>query len=81
MVPSEEITKLDATENGLAPELTGPVHINVTNPRSSSNSARESATEVHAANLEAVYAQREKTDSRCSPHHTRISVGATRGRT
>lgn len=63
MIPSEEITgSWTRPKTAGAPELTGPVHINVTNPREFiKQHTAESAVEVMRRTLADVYAQREKT--------------------
>ena len=63
MIPGEEITGTwTRPKTATAPELSGPVHINVTNPREfiKPHSAA-TAVEVMRRTLDDVYAQREQT--------------------
>jgi hypothetical protein len=70
MIPSEEITsnwkrpKTDTT-----PELGGPVHMNVTNPREFiAPVAAENAREIMQGTIDAALAQRAKTGQPMFPH-------------
>lgn len=63
MIPSEEITgSWTRPKTAAVPALSGPVHINVTNPREFiQQRTAASAAEVMRQTLDEVYAQREKT--------------------
>jgi hypothetical protein len=63
MIPSEEITSTWKKEKtATTPEQSGPVHINVTNPREFvAPVAADNATEIMDRVVDAVIAQREKT--------------------
>jgi hypothetical protein len=81
MIPSEEITstwKRDKTAS--TPEQSGPVHINVTNPREFvAPVAADNATEIMDKVIDAVHAQREKTGQPMFAHinHPNFRWGVT----
>lgn len=70
MLASEEITSLwQRPKTDTAPEVVGPVHVNVTNVREFIPSATgENAVEVVQRMVDAVLAQREKTGQPMFPH-------------
>jgi hypothetical protein len=81
MIPSEEITSnWKRAKTATTPELGGPVHINITNPREFTAPAEaDNATEVMDKVLEAVHAQREKTGQPMFAHinHPNFRWGIT----
>jgi hypothetical protein len=81
MIPSEEITSTWKREKtATTPEQSGPVHINVTNPREFVPSvAANNAVEIMNKVVDAVYAQREKTGQPMFPHinHPNFRWGLT----
>lgn len=81
MIPSEEITgSWTQAKTETLPERTGPVHINLTNPRDYIKPHKaESAQEVMERTLEDVAAQREKTGQPMVAHinHPNFRWGIT----
>jgi hypothetical protein len=81
MVPSEEITSAwKRPKTATTPEMTGPVHINVTNVRDFvATVSSENAVEIMQRTVEAVAAQREKTGQPMFTHinHPNFRWGLT----
>jgi hypothetical protein len=81
MIPSEEITSSwKRAKTATSPELGGPVHINITNPREFVAPAEaDNAVEVMDKVLESVHVQREKTGQPMFAHinHPNFRWGIT----
>jgi hypothetical protein len=81
MIPSEEITSTwKRAKTASAPELSGPVHINVTNPREFVAPVEsDNAIEIMDKVVDAVVAQREKTGQPMFAHinHPNFRWGVT----
>jgi hypothetical protein len=81
MIPSEEITSAwKRAKTDTRPEQSGPVHINVTNPREYVSPAEaDNAVEIMDKVLDAVHAQREKTGQPMFAHinHPNFRWGLT----
>lgn len=81
MIPSEEITSVwKRAKSATAPEMTGPVHINVTNVRELVPSVpADNALEIMQRTIDAVAAQREKTGQPMFTHinHPNFRWGLT----
>jgi hypothetical protein len=81
MIPSEEITSTwKRAKTATTPELSGPVHINVTNPREFIPPAEsDNAVEIMDKVVDAVAAQREKTGQPMFAHinHPNFRWGVT----
>jgi hypothetical protein len=81
MIPSEEITSAwKRAKTATTPEMTGPVHINLTNPREFVSPAEgDNAVAVMDKVLAAVDAQREKTGQPMFAHinHPNFRYGIT----
>lgn len=81
MIPSEEITSLwKRPKTATTPELSGPVHINITNPREFVPPVEsEDAVVIMQRTVDAVAAQREKTGQPMFTHinHPNFRWGVT----
>jgi hypothetical protein len=81
MIPSEEITSTwKRAKTATTPELSGPVHINVTNPREFvAPASADNAVEIMNQVVDAVAAQRERTGQPMFAHinHPNFRWGVT----
>jgi hypothetical protein len=70
MIPSTEVSSSwKRPRTASAPEMGGPVHLNVTNPRDLVQPvAGDNALEIMQATVDAVFAQRERTGQPMIPH-------------